>query len=179
MNILVVNGSPHAQGTTALLREAFEKGAVSKGHSVTTFHAARETVHPCIGCDHCRNTEDGCVYKDGMEKLNPLLLHADCVVFVTPLYYFGMSSQLKMVIDRFYANNAALREQNKKAILLAACGDADDWTLDALDAHYHMICDYLHWENAGEINALGMYTPSDLKESDYIKKAEELGRSLT
>ena len=113
-----------------------------------------------------------------METLNPLLLEADCVVFVTPLYYFGMSSQLKMVIDRFYANNAKLREQNKKAVLLAACGDADEWTLDALDHHYHALCTYLRWENAVEINAIGMYTPDDLKGSDYIEKARALGSSL-
>lgn len=178
MNILILNGSPHPQGTTALLREAFAEGAKSRGHMVDTFHAAKEELHGCLGCDHCRNTEEGCVYHDSMEQLNPKLLDADCVVFVTPLYYFGMSSQIKMVMDRFYANNAALREQNKKAVLLAACGDADDWALDALDAHYHAVCHYLHWENVGEINAIGMYTPEDIKKSDYIEKARELGASL-
>ena len=178
MKILVINGSPHPHGTTSLLRDAFEEGAKSKGHSITTFHAGQETLHSCLGCDHCRTADEGCVYKDGMETLNPLLLEADCVVFVTPLYYFGMSSQLKMVIDRFYANNAKLREQNKKAVLLAACGDADEWTLDALDHHYHALCTYLRWENAGEINAIGMYTPDDLKGSDYIEKARALGSSL-
>lgn len=101
MKILVINGSPHPHGTTSLLRDAFEEGAKSKGHSITTFHAGQETLHSCLGCDHCRTADEGCVYKDGMETLNPLLLEADCVVFVTPLYYFGMSSQLKMVIDRF------------------------------------------------------------------------------
>ena len=155
MKILVINGSPHPHGTTSLLRDAFEEGAKSKGHSITTFHAGQETLHSCLGCDHCRTADEGCVYKDGMETLNPLLLEADCVVFVTPLYYFGMSSQLKMVIDRFYANNAKLREH-----------------------HYHALCHYLRWENAGEINAIGMYTPDDLKGSDYIEKARALGSSL-
>lgn len=178
MNILILNGSPHPHGTTALLREAFEEGAKSQGHSVTTFHAARETLHPCLGCDHCRNTGEGCVYKDGMETLNPLLFAADCVAFVTPLYYFGMSSQIKMALDRFYANNTALREQRKKAVLLAACGDTDVWTLDALDTHYHAVCQYLHWESAGEINAIGMYTPADLTGSNYIEAARKLGASI-
>lgn len=43
-----------------------------------------------------------------METLHPHLKEADVVVFVTPLYYFGMSAQLKMVIDRFYAVNSEL-----------------------------------------------------------------------
>lgn len=178
MNILILNGSPHTNGTTAVLRKAFEERAVANGHEVTTFHAAKEDLHACLGCDHCRTTDKGCVYKDSMEKLNPLLLEAECVVFVTPLYYFGMSAQIKMVIDRFYANNSTFRELNKKAILIAACGDADDWTLDALDAHYHVLCNYLHWENIGELNAIGMYTPADLEKSDYVQKAKELADSL-
>lgn len=178
MKILIINGSPHPHGTTALLREAFEEGAIRSGHTVTTFHAAKEELHPCLGCDHCRNTDKGCVYKDSMEKLNPELMDADCVVFVSPLYYFGMSSQIKMVIDRFYANNAALRAKNKKAILIAACGDADTWALDAMDEHYHAVCRYLNWENVGEINAIGMYTPDDLEGSEYIEAAGKLGASL-
>lgn len=179
MKILILDGSPHPHGTTALLREAFTEGAKKQGHAVTTFHAARETLHSCLGCDHCRNTDEGCVHHDSMDRLNPLLLEADCVVFSTPLYYFGMSSQIKMVIDRFYANNGTLRSQNKKAILLAACGDTDDWALDALDAHFHALCHYLHWENAGELNAIGMYTPDDLKQSNYIEDARVLGSSLS
>lgn len=179
MNILILNGSPHPNGTTAQLRAAFEAGAKSKGHTVTTFHTAKEEIHACLGCDHCRNTDDGCVFKDSMEKLNPLLLSADCIVFVTPLYYFGMSAQIKAAIDRFYANNTKLREQSKKAVLIAACGDADSWALDALDAHYHTLCNYLHWENAGELNALGMYTPADLPNSNYVEEAEKLGASLS
>ena len=178
MKILILDGSPHPNGTTSLLRKAFAEGALSAGHTVDTFHTAKEDLHPCLGCNHCRNTGDGCVYKDGMENLNPLLLMADCVVFSTPLSYFGMSAQIKMAIDRFFANNQVLRAQKKQAVLLAACGDTDSWALDALDAHYHAVCHYLHWENAGEVNAIGMYTPADIEGSAYLEEARALGRSL-
>ena len=98
--------------------------------------------------------------------------------FSTPLYYFGMSAQIKMAIDRFFANNQVLRAQKKQAVLLAACGDTDSWALDALDAHYHAVCYYLHWENAGEVNAIGMYTPADIEGWAYLEEARALGRSL-
>ena len=142
MKILVMSGSPHLNGTTALLRDSFVEGALSAGHTVNVFDAAHEEIHPCLGCNHCRTSGNGCIYKDGMEKLNPLLLDADCVVFVTPLYYFGMSAQLKLAIDRFFANNTLLRSQKKKAILLAACGDKDEWAMAALTAHYKAILHY-------------------------------------
>lgn len=178
MNILIINSSPHTKGTTALLRDKFAEWASAAGHNITTFHACKEELHPCIGCDHCRTGEEGCIYKDGMEKLNPLLLSADRVVFVTPLYYFGMSAQIKTAIDRFYANNALLRSQPKKAILLAACGDTDSWAMDALYQHYQAVCRYLHWEDAGSVLAIGMYTRPDIESSDYPDAAKTLGQSL-
>jgi len=178
MKILVMSGSPHLNGTTALLRDSFVEGALSAGHTVNVFDAAHEKIHPCLGCNHCRTSGNGCIYKDGMEKLNPLLLDADCVVFVTPLYYFGMSAQLKLAIDRFFANNTLLRSQKKKAILLAACGDKDEWAMDALTAHYKAILHYLHWEDAGSVLGFGMYIREDIENSNYPHIASELGKTL-
>ncbi len=178
MNILILNGSPHPKGTSALLIEQFTKGAAEKGHTVNIFNAAKETLHPCLGCDHCRNTGNGCVYKDSMETLNPLLLEADLVVFSTPLYYFGMSAQIKMVVDRFYANNTALRENPKKALLLATCGDTDNWAMDALKSHYEAICKYLKWESLDTLLAVGMYVREDIENSEYPEKAYELGLAI-
>jgi multimeric flavodoxin WrbA len=66
-----------------------------------------------------------CVHDDSMNKLNNELLAADLVVLVTPLYYFGMSAQIKTV-DRFYANNEQLMTSHKKAMLMATSHSADD-----------------------------------------------------
>lgn len=179
MKILILNGSPHKKGTTALMISEFKCGAEENGHTVTVFHTAEENIHACTACDHCRTSDSGCVFKDGMDKLNPLLMDADLVVFSTPLYYFGMSAQIKTVIDRFYANNQVLREHKKKAVLLAACGDTDDWAMDALKLHYEAVCHYLHWENAGILLGIGMYTRDDIEHSSYPEKAYELGKSLS
>ena len=153
MNILVINGSPHVKGTSALLMDEFIRGAQEKGHEIHVFHAAREDVHPCIACDTCRKTDNGCVFKDGMEKLNPMLEDAELVVFVTPLYYFGMSAQIKAVFDRFYANNT-------------------------LKHHFEDAFRYMRWTCIGSVYALGMYVREDIEQSDYPKEAYELGRSL-
>ena len=118
------------------------------------------------------------MFKDGMEKLNPMLADAELVVFVTPLYYFGMSAQIKAVFDRFYANNTALREQQKKTIVLATCGDTEDWTFDALKHHFEDAFRYMRWTCIGSVYALGMYVREDIEQSDYPREAYELGRSL-
>lgn len=178
MKILILNGSPHKQGTTAALTAEFQKGCSAGGHSIQTFDTAAASIHPCIGCNHCRTTEDVCVFKDDFEKLYPLLLDADLVVLVTPIYYFGMSAQLKSAIDRFFAHNTFLRSQSKKFALIAACGDQEEWAMDGLRAHYRSLCRYMHWDSAGELYAIGMYVPEDLKDSDYLERAYQFGASL-
>ena len=178
MKILMINGSPHKMDTTALMMEKFMQGAKEAGHEINVYDAAEELVHPCIACDACRKGNDGCVFKDGMEKLNPMLFQSDIIVFVTPLYYFGMSTQIKAVIDRFYANNTKLREMPKKVIVLASCGDTDDDTFGALKHHFEAIWKYLHWTQIGSVYALGMYLREDIEASNYPAQAYELGKRL-
>lgn len=178
MKIVIINGSPHKAGTSAVLLEQFKRGAKEKGHQVDVFDAAKEKVTPCIACDHCRTTDKGCVFKDGMEKLNPLLLDAELVVFATPLYYFGLSAQLKSVIDRFYANNSALKTAHKKTAILATCGDNESWTTDALKLHYETICSYLNWDIIDSIYAKGVYEREDIEGTEYPKLAYEMGLKL-
>jgi multimeric flavodoxin WrbA len=74
-----------------------------------------------------------------MNKLNPELLETDVVVFVTPLYYFGMSAQIKTVLDRFYGNNYKLMGSGKKAMLMATSYDDNEWTMTDLVSHYKTI----------------------------------------
>ncbi len=178
MRIVIITSSPHKRGTSALLAEEFARGAGEAGHDVFRFDAAFEKISPCLGCDRCGPGRAACVQKDSMEKLNPHLLEADAVVFVTPLYYFGMSAQLKMVIDRFYANNYQLMGSGKKAILLATSYDANNWTMQALTAHYVTLLKYLKWNDAGALLAMGCGSRSDIERTDYPAKAYLLGKAL-
>lgn len=178
MKVLILAGSPHVGGTTALLAEEFESGAMDAGHKVVRIDTAKLDVHPCIGCYYCRSNGGKCVYKDDMVKIYPELLSADAVVLSTPLYYFGMTAQLKRTLDRFFAVNPLLRESGKKLYLLSAGNDTDEWAMDALIAHYHALCRYLHWEEGGMVLALGANTRQDLENSKYRKMARSLGASL-
>ncbi|WP_371371151.1 flavodoxin family protein [Sporomusa aerivorans] len=176
MKITVITGSPHKEGTSALLADKFIEGAKTAGHNTFRFNAAFEEVHPCIGCDRC-GMNGPCIYKDSMEKLNPELLSADLVAFVTPLYYWGMSAQLKTVVDRFYANNSPLHV-NKKSVLLATAYDANDWTFKALTEHYQTLLRYMGWENAGIVLAGGCGTRSVIERTDFPNQAYKLGVNL-
>lgn len=91
MKILVLESSPHKNGSSNLLAERFMQGATEAGHTVTVFDAARANLHPCLGCDAC-GMAGTCCQKDDMAELKEKILDTDMLVFVTPLYYFGMST---------------------------------------------------------------------------------------
>ena len=106
MKIVMITGSPHRHGTSALLADAFIQGAQEAGHTVFRFDAAFQELHPCRACERCHNTDKGCIYKDGMEELNPHLLEADLVAFASPIYYYDWSAQLKLAIDQLTQQEA-------------------------------------------------------------------------
>ncbi|MCI6766707.1 MAG: flavodoxin family protein [Lachnospiraceae bacterium] len=78
-------------------------------------------MHPCTGCVAC-GYEGPCVQKDDVEMIRQKLLASDMVVFATPLYYYGMSAQLKLVVDRFCAYNSSLNSRHLKSALLTVAG---------------------------------------------------------
>lgn len=178
MNIVMITGSPHKNGTSALLAEQFTQGARSAGHTIIRFDAAFVDLHPCRACDYCVTNNGVCVQKDAMETMRSAILSADLIALVTPTYYFGMSAQLKMVIDRFYAFNDALLEHPKKSILLATCGDTEEWVPAALEAHYQTICHYLGWKNVGTVFARGVYRLADIENTKWPQQARALGAAL-
>lgn len=177
MRILMIESSPHQHGSSNLLAERFMEGAKEAGHQVEVFDAARANLHPCLGCDVC-GMAGPCVQKDDMAILRDKLLESDMAVFVTPLYYFGMSAQLKTVVDRFYSFTGALSSRKLKTALIAAAWDSNDWTIQDLSAHYHTLCRYMNFRDQGMILGTGCGSVSMTKSGTFPRKAYQLGKSL-
>lgn len=177
MKITVITGSPHKNGTSTTLAEQFIQGAENAGNEVYRFDAAFREVHPCLGCEHCHHTNDGCVYNDAVDELNALLIASDVIAFASPIYYYAMSSQIKAVIDRFYANDSSLHK-NKLAVLILTMADTMEATAQGAVASFKGMINYLEWENAGILVGLGCGTVEDMKQTEYPQRAFDLGASL-
>ena len=177
MRILVIESSPHKNGSSNLLAENFMRGVKEAGHLVTVFDAAYANLHPCLGCDAC-GMSGSCCQNDDMADLKKQILQSDMVVFVTPLYYFGMSTQLKTVIDRFYSFNGELSTRGLKTVLIVAAWDSRDWIMQDISSHYKTLCRYLNFKDQGMILGFGCGTVSMTKRSIYPQKAYELGKSI-
>lgn len=177
MRIVVLMGSPNRNGSTSILVENFAKGATEAGHDCEVIDVCHADVHPCTGCVAC-GYEGQCVQKDDVEMIRAKLLASDMVVLATPLYYYGMSAQLKTVVDRFCAYNSSLNSRRLKSALLTVAWNADDWTFEALEAHYKTLVRYINFDDKGMILGYGCGSPALTQRSRYPEEAYKLGRGL-
>ena len=178
MKITVITGSARKNGTSNYMADEFIRGAEESGHEVYRFDSARKDVKNCLGCNACGMGTKPCIHKDDFVELKEHLLNSDVVVFVTPMYYFGMSSTLKKVIDRFYSIDPQLKEKTNKGILISVQHAPVDAVKEPINAHYQAILSWLNMENLGIINAIGIESVEHLKQTQYPKQAYELGKSL-
>ena len=177
MKIVVLSGSPHRKGTTSILVDSFINGATATNNEIFRVDTAFQDVHFCTGCEYCQKNNALCVQKDYMVELTPYILEANAVIFATPLYSFGFSSQLKVVIERFYPIMEQIKGK-KQSALLASSYDNEIWTMDALVLHYQTLLKYLNWENKGIVLARGCGTRNDIEQTDYPNSAYILGKSF-
>ena len=177
MKIVVLEGSPNKNGSSNMLANAFIQGAQEAGHIVEVIDTAHADIHPCTGCIRC-GYEGPCTQKDDMVQIRKSILSADMMVFVTPLYYYGMSAQLKILVDRFCAFNTSIQRKYMKSAIISAAWNSDGWTFEALESHYKTLVRYLNLKDMGAIWGEGCGTPSMTRGSRYIQKAFELGKNL-
>ena len=176
MKILVITGSPRKNGNSATLADHFIKGAKEAGHEVVRFDAAFKKVHPCIACNSC-GMNGPCVFKDDFEFIREHIVGADCVVFATPMYYFGISAQLKAVIDRFYAINGSIHVP-KKAVLLMTYANTAASEAVPIKSHYEVLLKYLGWTDAGQVIAPGVWPVGAIRHTPFPEQAYRLGKSI-
>lgn len=178
MKITVLTGSPRKNGTSNYLTDEFIRGAKENGHEIFRFDSAHADIKNCLGCNSCAMGSKFCIHKDDFVELREHLLNSDMIVFVTPIYYFGMSSTLKKVIDRFYSIDPQLKAKQNKAILISVQHASVPVVKEPLNQHYQAILSWLNMENAGIINAIGIESVEHLKTTPYPNQAYELGKSL-
>ena len=164
MKILILNGSPHLDGATSDMANAFAEGAREAGHEVVSMNVAHKNIKGCMACEYCRSREKGvCVQKDDMQAIYPEILSADMVVFASPIYYFTLSAQLQAVIHRTYAMVALIMSSGSKFVYGAA-----------ITEYFQSIVEYWGVENAGIFTANGRQNKSKKKRQELYR----LGKSL-
>lgn len=189
LKVLAITGSPRPKGHTATLLSAFLQGAETGGAQLKQIDACKLRIHGCTGCNVCGQTGQ-CILQDDMSSVFELLGEADLIVLASPLYFMGISGQLKLLVDRcqtcwnrrYRLKLPALLPPKKRRGYFLCTGGAPNrkgnnfkpaietatYFFDALDAHY-----------------LGALTVSDTdrvpvaERPELLAKAHHLGLQMT
>lgn len=176
-NIILLSGSPRKKGNTDRLAAAFIEGAKAAGKNVTLFRVADMNIAPCINCNSCVKHPGVCIHKDDMVEIAAAIGQADTMVFASPVYFFGVSAQLKTAIDRLYAF-LKLGMPMKKAALLLTCGAPATDAAEPSIAMFRHIASYQEWEEAGVIVAPNLHQPGEIDGRPELEAARKLGEEI-
>ena len=175
MKVLILQGSPRANGNTAWMAEEYKKAAEAAGHQVTLVNVSKKKIAGCLACEYCHkggthdvdNIEGGhqgngaCIQKDDMQELYPLMAEAEALVLAAPIYYFTLNAQIQAPIQRMYCVNAPAKVK-KMALLMSSYSPN---VYSGATAEYHDICNYWGVEDSGIVTA-----KIDEQKTDDIKQ---------
>jgi len=104
MMVLGLQGSPRKKGNTDILLSAFIEGAAGSGADVLTLNPSKMKIEPCTGCRFCEKNGYCVITGDDMSReVYPALRKADLIVVASPIFFYGVPSRLKALIDRSQA----------------------------------------------------------------------------
>ena len=176
MNILILSGSPRKGGNTEALADAFAKGA-AKHHHVEIVSVRDVKVNPCVGCNVCFKTNSICAQKDDMAAIYEKISQANMLVIASPIYFYGISSQLKAVIDRCHNPIRDSFHIKKMALLLVGAASLPE-LFDAILTEYNLCLKFFNIEDAGKVLVRGVKDKGDIKNTDALNEAYRLGCSI-
>lgn len=174
-NIFVISSSLRNGSNSEILAKELVRGA-SLNNNVEYISLKNIDLKFCLGCLSCQRTGK-CVISDDIGLYLDKISNADILVFATPIYYYGMSGQLKTFLDRL---NPLYNRNNKfkEVYLLATCADdsssAIDKTIVALNGWIEC---FDRVELKGALLATSASGPNTLAE-EFKNKAYSLGESI-
>lgn len=124
MKVLGIYGSPRKGGNSDLLLEEALKGAQSQGAEISTIRPFKMDIQACSECGSCDKTGI-CIIKDDMQALYPQLEEADIIFMATPMFFYGMPSSIKALIDRcqaLWSKRMLTKSPEKRKSYDSGCG---------------------------------------------------------
>ena len=161
MKVLIFNGSPRKGNTYTAVNRLIDGMDAAGGFETKVINANNVEVSPCIACLAC-NCDSRCVFEDDTNDIMDAIEEADAVIFATPVYWWGVTAQLKLIIDKMYSCFVKLEEMKKKTgVIVIGEAEQDDPQYRIIPTQFECIADCLGWEmrfaktyTAGEVDDL-------------------------
>jgi len=181
--VLVLLGSPRKEGNSAILAEKISKGAMLAGGKVETVFLHGLKIAPCKSCYACqRPNSKGCSIDDDMQQIYHEMLCADAWVIATPVYWFNMSAQTKLWMDRCFALPAYAEKpfSGKRIAIAMSYGGDDPFDSGCVNAlrTFQDAFGYVGSKIVGMVYGSAMDAGDIKADEALMEKAEDLGKQL-
>ena len=172
--IVILVGSMRKNGNAARLAQSFAECAAAN-NNVEIVSVADYNVNPCIGCNSCFTREGNqCFQGDDMVQIYEKLRNSDIVVIASPVYFYGISSQLKAVVDRLHTPMRNTFHIKKLGLLLVGAAELPN-LFDPIIMQYQMVLDFFKLESVGTVLVREVKDIGDIENNSALKEANELG----
>ena len=180
MKVLILNGSPR-KGNTLTAVKAIMKGIESRPDAadieVTQIDAEGKNIIPCRACNAC-GCMSRCIFADDSPEINEAVEAADVIIFATPVYWWGITAQLKLIIDKFYARCTKFKGNKKIGTVVIGEAELDDPEYEIIRKQFECIAEYLEWDIAFA-KSIAAGKPKDLAgDEETLAELEALGAEL-
>lgn len=174
--VFILSGSPRKGGNSDLLCDEFMKGAVEAGNEVEKIRVAEKNIGYYRACYACKGT-GVCVIKEDMAEVLQKMIDADVLVFASPVYFYSIDAQLKVLIDRTVAR--WLEVKNKEFYYIMTAADNEKEAMETTLACFRGYADCVNGaKEMGVIYGTGVYEKGKIKNSKCMKETYEMGRTI-
>jgi multimeric flavodoxin WrbA len=177
MKVLGLVGSPRKNSNTDLLVSAVLYGAGANNHEIEKLFLYDIDISPCVDCRGCKKRDFQCVLKDGMKQLYPKLEEADVIIFGTPLYWYGPTAKMKLMLDRLRPYIASKKLRGKKAILIVPSEEGSE-ACNHLVGMFEASLKYIEVDLVGKVLAQSSEKAEIRKQPKILDEAFEIGKAL-
>ena len=177
--VLIFTASPRKNGNSTILASKAAEGVKAEGGEPEVVPIGHLKIAPCNACDSCiSKPEAGCVIKDDMQPLYQKIRNAQGIIFATPVYWFNISAQMKLLIDRTYATQRAFTGKDIGVIL--TYGDEDVFSSGGVNAlrSFQDICAFVKANYVGAVYGSADKAGDVQSNERLLQKAYDLGKKL-
>ena len=168
MKIVIINGSAR-KGNTLTAINAFIKGASGK-NEIEVIQPDKLHISPCKGCR-------GCVDQDDTNPSIDKIVAADMILFTTPVYWWGMSAQLKLVIDKCYCRGLQIKGK-KVGVIVVGGSPVDSIQYELIQKQFDCMAHYLSWDMLFQKSYYATAKDELSKNAGAMDELEKLGTEL-
>lgn len=187
MRVATVLGSPRKKGNTSRVLEWTEQALTAHGHEMHRINLVDHKIKGCKGCFTCKKFPDvpGCPQKDDASEILARLMASDLILYASPIYFWGPTSQMKTFIDRhcclvtgFGTPQWQSLMKGKRLGLLITCEDAVENNTDLFTELFRRFAEYLQCDHKGALVVPFTTTPDALGE-EVMQRAADFAQQLT